>query len=178
MITWPRMRNLLQPRRGERFALVADVVTGDMLLVDLELLYVVMSDSQHEQRLNSRIVTEARGDVLLLGHGLGFIVQLLMINPAVTSITIIEISSEIIELVKSQLTYNEKVRVILADALDWAPDMQFDVIYDDCDYLPEDIRRVELAGGVSDNGRRLKQWIKPGGEFIRWDDPHKAGIYV
>lgn len=178
VINWPRMRELLQPRRGERFALVRDVVTGDMLLVDLELLYVVMSDSQHEQRLNRRIIEGAHGDMLLLGYGLGFIIQLLMINPAVTSITIIEKQQEVLDLVASQLMLNEKVRVVLADALEWMPDMQFDVIYDDCDYLPEDIQRVELSGGVSDNGRRLTQWIKPGGEFIRWSDPHEAGIYV
>lgn len=172
------MRNLLKPRMGDRFAIVSDVVTGDMLLVDTELLYVVMSDSIYEQQLNRKIIENARGDILLLGYGLGFIVQLLMVNPAVTSITIVEKQQEVLDLVASQLVLNDKVRVILANALEWMPDMQFDVIYDDCDYSPEDIQRIEASGGVSDNGRRMKQWIKPGGEFIRWDDPHEAGIYV
>jgi hypothetical protein len=177
MIHWPRMRNLLTPKRGERFAIVSDVVTGDTLLVDMERLYVVMSDSVYEQELNREIIEKARGDVLSLGYGLGFIVQLLQVNPAVTSVTILEKEQEVLDLVGSQLTLAPHVRVVLADALEWTPDKMFDVIYDDCDYMPEDIRRVEMTGITTDNRVRLAPWLKPDGEFIRWTTPQERGYY-
>lgn len=177
-MTPPRMRELLKPCRGERFALANDVVTGDMLLVDLERLYVVMSDSKYEWELNRAIIERARGDVLSLGFGLGFILQLLMQNPAVTSITVIEKEQEILDLVASQLELGGKVRIVLGDALEWTPDMVFDVIYDDCDYSAEDIERVELSGVTSDNQRRLAPWLREGGEFIRWTPPQERGFYV
>lgn len=167
--TRPRMRELLAPRRGEKFALVSDVVTGDILLIDLGQLYVVMSDSTYEEELNREIVERARGDVLLLGFGIGFILQPLMVNPAVASITIIEKYQEVLDLCASQLTLSDKVRVILADALEWMPDMMFDVIYDDCDYAP---------GTAIDNCRRLAPWLKPNGEAIRWTPPESRGYYV
>jgi hypothetical protein len=178
MFEWPRMRNLLTPKMGERFAIISDVVTGDTLLVDTVRLYVVMSDSKYEQELNREIIEKARGDVLLLGYGLGFIVQLLMINPAVTSVTIIEKEQEVLNLVGSQLKLNDKVRIILADALTWIPDMQFDIIYDDCDYTPEDIQKIEISHGQSDNSIRLAPWLKLSGEFIRWGDPRIRGFYA
>lgn len=169
MKTRPRMREFLTPRRGERFALVNDVVTGDILLIDLEKLYVVMSDSTYEEVLNREIIERAKGDVLLLGFGIGFILQSLMNNLAVTSITIIEKHREVLDLCAAQLELPNKVRVILADALEWTPDMMFDVIYDDCDYE---------QGTVIDNCRRLKPWLKPNGEAIRWMPPEARGYYV
>jgi len=172
------MRNLLKARAGERFALVNDVVTGDMVLVDLQHLYIVMSDSTYEQELNREIIEKARGDVLSLGFGIGFILQPLMANPAVTSITVIEKEQEVLDLCMAQLKLDPKVRVILADALEWIPDRMFDVIYDDCNYMPGNIQRVEEAGGISDNGRRLSPWLKEGGEYIRWTTPQERGYYV
>jgi len=157
---------------------VNDVVTGDMLLVDCERLYVVMSDSMYEKELNREIVERARGDILSLGFGLGFILQPLMVNPAVTSITVIEKEQEVLDLVAAQLTLTDKVRVIIADALTWMPDRMFDVIYDDCDYTTDDVVSAELAGRVSDNQRRLRPWLKPGGEYIRWTSPESRGFYV
>jgi spermidine synthase len=177
MADWPRMRKLLTPKRGERFAIVSDVVTGDTLLVDLERLYVVMSDSVYEKELNREVVEKAHGDILSLGFGLGILLQLFEPNPAVTSITIIELNQEVLDLVMSQLHLSPKTRVILANALDWIPDRQFDIIYDDCDITIEDMKAHDEVGISSDTKKRLSPWLNPGGEFIRWKNPSERGFY-
>lgn len=164
------MNTLLKARAGKRFALINDYVENIMLLIDLKLTYVVMSDSIQERELNTEIVEKASGDVLCLGFGIGFILQPLMNKPEVNSITVIELEPEILELCASQLVLNDKVRIIQADALLWQPDMMFDVIYDDCDYNPDLIVKHELNGIHTDNKDRLAPWLKPDGLFIRWSD--------
>ena len=178
MTKFTRMRTLLKPKRGKRFSLVNDHVTGDTLLIDNKELYVVMSDSKYEQELNSEIIEKAHGDVLSLGFGIGFILQPLMKMDKVKTITIIEKEQEVLDLVASQLVLNDKVRVILGDALNWTPDMPFDIIYEDCDYSSKEITQAQLKYNQSDNSIRLAPWLKPDGEFIRFGEPKKEGFYV
>jgi len=170
------MNTLLQPRTGKKFALIRDYTEDTMLLVDLKANYVVMSDSVQEREFNTEIVEKAYGDVLTLGFGMGFILQPLMVKPEVKSITVVELEQEVLDLCASQLKLNEKVRIIKADALEWIPDMKFDVIYDDCDYQPELIRKWELKGVHTDNRDRLSPWLKNDGLFIRWCDDGRYRI--
>jgi len=170
VVNWTRMNTLLKPRTGKRFALISDYVMDTMLLIDLKLNYVVMSDSIQEKELNRKFIENAHGDVLSLGFGMGFILQPLMNKPEVNSITVIEIEPEIIELCASQLSLNDKVRVIVADALLWEPDMMFDTIIDDADYNPELIRKHEENHIHTDNQDRLRRWLKPNGTYLRWYD--------
>lgn len=169
-IVWPRLVDTLQPRTGERFALVRDLVTGTMLLVDLVVGYVVMSDSVPEREMNATIIERAHGDVLCLGYGLGFIFGPLVARPEVRSVTVLELRPEVLTLVASQQDFGPKLRVVQADSLTWQPDMAFDVIWDDCDYMLAEIIAAERAGVPSDNARRLAPWLKPGGLFLRWCD--------
>jgi len=170
MVVWPRMIELLQPCTGQRFALVRDGVAGTMLLVDLREHYVVMSDSRPEQEMNAPIVEQGYGDVLCLGYGLGFIFGPLVAKPDVRSVTVIELESEVLQLVASQQDFGPKLRIIQANALTWQPDMSFDVIWDDCDYSVELRMQLERQGFISDNARRLKAWLREGGLYLRWRD--------
>ena len=175
-IEWTRMNTLLKPKTGKRFALVYDYVEDTMLLIDLKANYVVMSDSFQERELNAEIIEKAYGDILLLGFGMGFILQPLMKKPEVKSITIIEIDPEILDLCASQLVLTDKVRIIIDDAFAWTPDMMFDVIYDDADYQPEIIMKHELNGLHTDNGERLDKFLKPNGIYIKWSDDGRYRI--
>ena len=170
------MNTLLKPKTGKRFALISDYVEDTTLLVDLQANYVVMSDSIQERELCQEFIEKAHGDVLNLGFGMGFILQPLMNKHDVKSITVIELEPEIIDLCASQLTLNDKVRVILADAFSWKPDMMFDVIIDDADYQPELVKMHELNGLHTDNKERLTPWLKPGGVFLRWEDDGRYRI--
>jgi spermidine synthase len=169
-IQWTRMNTLLEPRTGKRFALVRDFQEDTIILIDLQRHYVVMSDSNIEKEFNAEIVEKAYGDILLLGFGIGFILQPLMKKPEVTSITVIEAYQEVLDICASQLVLTDKVRIILSDATLWQPDMMFDVIYDDCDYSPELLQGRSKQGVNIDAEERLTPWLKPDGLFIRWTD--------
>lgn len=108
---------------------------------------VVMSDTPMEQRTNRKFVREAHGDVLVGGLGIAMIILSVQNKPEVNSITIIEKSSEVIELITSQLEFNDKVKIINADVFTWKPekDQKFDCIYMDIwNWVNSDVWEEEM----------------------------------
>ena len=83
----------------------------------------VMSDTPAEIGENSRVVAVAKGDILINGLGLGWVVKALMVIKEVEHVTVIEISSEVIQLVGKYLLerYPKRLTIIQADALEWKP---------------------------------------------------------
>lgn len=132
-IEWPKLSKIIKPVRGQHIAVVREPMADIMQLIDLDLLFVIMADSKPEKLLSEKFVYAARGDVLILGFGLGMIVIPIMNKPEVTSVTIIEIQPEVIELVASQLPLNKKVRIIMGNALLYKPDRLYDRIFWDID---------------------------------------------
>lgn len=85
-----------------------------------------MSDTPMEMRTNTAFVGRARGHVLLAGLGIGMVIPPLLENPAVTQLTIIEKSPEIIRLVNpyerfARLPNSARLEVIEADIFTWEP---------------------------------------------------------
>lgn len=108
---------------------------------------VVMSDTPMEQRTNRKFVREANGDVLVGGLGIGMIVLAIQDKPDVNSITIIEKSHEVIEMITSQLKFNDKVKIINADVFTWKPEkgQKFDCIYMDIwNWVNSDVWEEEM----------------------------------
>ena len=161
-VIWSKMNGLLKPKVGKEFALIYDFFENDLLLIDLKRGRIVMSDSGRLQELYVPVVEAAHGDVLLLGFGMGFTLLPIMNKPEVTSVTVVEREQEILDLCASQLKLNDKVRIILDDAITYEPDMMFDLINDDCDYEPIEFK----FDPYSYNKERLKQWLKPDGMFM------------
>lgn len=87
------------------------------LLIDGQLW---MTDAEFEHRTNSWVYT-ATGDVLIGGLGLGFVLPLLLVNKSVSSVTVLELSPDVIHLVAPQLKH-KKLSVIQADVLTWEAD--------------------------------------------------------
>lgn len=86
----------------------------------------IMSDTPMEMRTNTAFVGRARGHVLLAGLGIGMVIPPLLENPAVTQLTIIEKSPEIIRLVNpyerfARLPNSARLEVIEADIFTWEP---------------------------------------------------------
>lgn len=86
----------------------------------------VMSDTPAEIDELRPLWNHAKGHVLVNGLGLGLAVQLLLIHPDVTAITVIEIEQCVIELVSSALKARAAVRkkplrIIHENALDYKP---------------------------------------------------------
>ena len=162
------MNTLMQPKNGKRFCLVNDHQENTMVLIDTVNHYVVMSDSVREKDFNSEIIDKAYGDVLCLGFGIGFVLQPLIKKEEVKSITVIEKYQDVLDVCASQFTFPDKVRIIHADAVTWQPDMKFDVIWDDCDWLVDQGEIV--VGGPYEASVRLKEYLNPDGLYLKWRD--------
>ena len=97
---------------------------------------LVMSDTPAEKQDHCYFLYKAKGDILINGLGLGWVVEVLLKMSQVTSITVIEISSDLIELVSNHYyskDINDKLIIINADALTWKPpkNKRYDVVWND-----------------------------------------------
>lgn len=92
---------------------------------------LMMTDTWAEKMDHSLAVARSTGDVLVTGLGLGMVANAMALRDTVKSVTVIENSEGVIELVKSSL--HEKVEVIHADAFTWEPGDRgpFDFIWHD-----------------------------------------------
>lgn len=85
---------------------------------------LVMSDTPDEIRDHMGAISNARGRCLINGLGIGMVLNAMLMNDAVTFVTVIEKSADVIALVKSH--YEQKwganrFEIIEADALEWKP---------------------------------------------------------
>jgi hypothetical protein len=93
---------------------------------------VVMSDTPAEAWEHLRLYRAATGDVLLNGLGLGFCLAALLRKDGVRTITVIEKSEDVLNLVAPSIT-DSRVTIIHADAMLWRPQkgIRFDVCWHD-----------------------------------------------
>ncbi|APQ78869.1 TPA: hypothetical protein LA742_003542 [Clostridium botulinum] len=107
---------------------------------------VVMSNTPMEKRTNAYFVQHAHGDILIAGLGIGLIVLAIQNKKEVKSITVIEKSSDVIDLVAKQLPLNSKVKIINADIFKWKCEKnKYDVIYLDIwNYINSDVYEKEM----------------------------------
>lgn len=99
---------------------------------------VMMSNTYDEYRSNWDVLHYAHGDVLIGGLGMGAILDCILEKDTVRSVTVIEKSSDVIELVKPHFA-SPKLTVVHADVFGWkAPKGQkwntiyFDIWQDIC----------------------------------------------
>lgn len=107
----------------------------------------VMSDTNMEKRTNADFYVNAHGDVLIGGLGIGMVILAIQDKPEVNSITVIEKYQEVIDMVASQLHFNEKVKIICADVFEWKPEkgVRYDVSYMDIwNWVNEDVYEDEM----------------------------------
>ena len=92
---------------------------------------LVMSNTPAEISDYRFFVFQATGDVLIHGLGLGLVANECANKESVRSVTVVEISSDLIDLVKPYL--HPKIEVILGDALTykWPKNTYFDCVWHD-----------------------------------------------
>ena len=147
-----RLYKILKPIEGERFSIrqkklsrkdVKRLKKKDLkeyyglvpgkytLLYDKVEENTLMSDSYIEELTNYDFITQANGEVLIAGLGLGFVILQIQDKLAVKRILVIEKHKEIIDLVATQLPLNSKVKILNGDIFKFKPGQKFDTIYFD-----------------------------------------------
>ena len=168
---WKDMSLLLEDRKEgnfklERFTIDKNnfraMMDGVHEGVYMRLLHngeVVMSNTNMEKRTNSSFVINACGDVVIGGLGIGMIIMAIQDKPEVKSITVIEKYQEVIDMVATQLNFNDKVKIINADVFEWKPDKgnKYDTIYMDIwNYINEEVYENEMKPLKRKFARHLK----------------------
>lgn len=94
---------------------------------------VVMSNTPMEVRTNATFIRKATGDVLINGLGLGMVLTAILKKPEVTSVTVVEIAEEVIELVGPTFRHDPRVTIVHADATTYQPKkgQTFDAVWHD-----------------------------------------------
>lgn len=94
--------------------------------------WLVMSDTPAEIYDLCDFFSKAKGKVLVNGLGLGVAVRLVLTKPEVEQITVIEISSDVINLVGDYIR-DPRLEIIEADAFNWMPpeESMYDVVWHD-----------------------------------------------
>ena len=104
------------------------------LLVKDGYSYPFMQDSFSEFEEHQWLWDNASGDILIGGLGLGMVNEALIRNDSVTSVTILEISQDVIDLVWPHCAKDDRFSVVKCDAETWEiPEgSQWDTVFLDC----------------------------------------------
>jgi len=97
---------------------------------------VFMSDTPMEKRTNFDFVEHANGRVFIAGLGIGLIVHNILKKKNVKEVVVMEISSDVIDLVAPKFAHDKRVKIVQGDVLEWKPNKGelFDTIYFDIWY--------------------------------------------
>ncbi len=125
----------------------------------------MMSNTPWERSTNCQFLTHAKGDVLILGLGLGYVVRELLREEhnAISFITVLENSKGVIDLVSPYVDH-PKVEVVYTDAFTFKPVMKYDSIWADIWDTPgpeQTTERRKLIG-------RYRKYKNPGGWMKTW----------
>jgi len=106
----------------------------------------IMTNSPQEISEISEICEQASGDILIMGLGLGLMIDLLLKNDKIKSITIIEKYIEVIKLVYPTFKHLKHLTVINEDAFNYNPKKIFDYIWYDiwCMVLPDNKKEMTI----------------------------------
>ena len=97
---------------------------------------VLMSDTHAERNTNREVVKASHGHVLIAGLGLGMVICPIAQKEEVETVTVVEISKEVIGLIQPHLCKYlgddaKKIKIFCEDIFKFVPTHKFDVIYFD-----------------------------------------------
>jgi hypothetical protein len=110
------MRALMRPGGG-----LMRVTAGSYKRLVHERRGVVMSNTPMEVRTNIEALIAAEGRVLVLGLGLGMLLEALLRKPAVSFVRVVEIDPDVIALVGPHFAGDPRVEIVQGDALEYQP---------------------------------------------------------
>lgn len=129
---------------------------------------VIMSNTRMERITNREFVYEARGRVLINGLGLGMVLRAILQKPEVAYVRVIEKSVDVIALVGPYFSFDPRVEIIHADAMEYKPAKgeRFDVVWHD---IWENI--------CSDNNEQMKVLHRRYGRICDWQGSWSRGLW-
>lgn len=102
---------------------------------------VLMSNTPAEIDDHVWMIRKSKGNVLINGLGLGVCLEEILKKDEVKSVTVIELSQDVIDLVGPTFADDPRVDIICADAFTWKPPkgVKYDVVWHDIwDYITSD----------------------------------------
>lgn len=124
-----------------------------------------MTDAEFECWTNRDFCREAYGDVLIAGLGLGLILPPLLQNDEVSSVTVLEISPDVIAAIEP-IYRHKKLTVILADVNTFSPlKRAFDCVYFD---IWADVPNSDQKPQIQALKKRYRTSLKSGGRTAAW----------
>ncbi len=126
---------------------------------------LMMSNTPWEKSTNYQFLIRGKGDVLILGLGLGYVVRELLrekCNP-ISSITVVENNKGVVYLV-SPYVEHPKVEVVHADAFTYKPTKKFDSIWADIWDTPGEEQTTERRKLIG----YYRKYKNPGGWMKTW----------
>ncbi len=126
---------------------------------------LMMSNTPWERQTNYQFLMHGKGDVLILGLGLGYVVRDLLrekCNP-INSITVVENNKGVVKLV-SPYVEHPKVEVVHADAFTYKPTKMFDSIWADIWDTPGEEQTSERRKLIG----HYRKYKNPGGWMKTW----------
>ena len=112
----------------------------------------IMQDSEAEYNEHQWLWDNATGDVLVGGLGIGMIHQPLIDNPNVTSVTIIELEQDVVDLVWEHCAKDDSFTLVVADFETWIPpeDSSFDTVWADTWLVDNPLKMKEYRTLITD----------------------------
>ena len=126
--------------------------------------YIIMSDTDDEIKDLFHLRDNAKGDILIFGLGLGVAVQMAIEIDQVSSVTVVELEQDVIDLVGPHYLkkYSGKLQIIQGDARNWWPNdgVKYDVtwydIWDDID--PNNLEEMYELYAMNDYSNWVGCW--------------------
>lgn len=122
---------------------------------------VIRSETNPELVSYLRFIDNAEGDVLLVGLNLGTLVKSLTHSEEVTSVTVLESDSDLIDLILP-FVRDEKLTVIQSDISSYNTSRRFDTIYIDS----WGRKCYNTAGEIRESLQKLKAYLKNDNSWI------------
>lgn len=124
-----------------------------------------MTDAEFESASYYHTLRDAKGDILVGGLGIGFMLPYLLSRPWITSVTVLEREADVIALVGPKFQ-DPKLKIIHADVYEWIPPRKaYDLIFMDIwPNVPNTDNEVE----IEKLRKRYRPALKKGGKFQHW----------
>ena len=123
---------------------------------------IVMSNTPMEQITHIKAINNAHGNVLIAGLGLGMFLHNIKNKKNIESITVIEYSNEVIQMVGKYFKEYDKIKIINENIFDYIPNIKFDFAF------------FDIWSDISEENRKdfqiLKEKFSEINEIICWSE--------